>query len=151
VIYRTRWRESNLRVCQVPRRKTPDRPLQDRSGAIPARHSFSYPLDYHKCRPFDQPILVLRGPSRECHPHLLFRIFVTVEQHMTNQLSSFRITQAIRRKRIHGSWFHKLPTQGLQKSRGHLLRRGFMTNYMVWTKHGEEGYNPPWKLYVWCW
>jgi hypothetical protein len=27
--------------------------------------------------------------------------------------------------------------------RGHLLRRGFMTNYMVWTKHGEEGDNPP--------
>ena len=27
--------------------------------------------------------------------------------------------------------------------RGHLLRRGFMPNYMVWTKHGEEGENPP--------
>jgi len=27
--------------------------------------------------------------------------------------------------------------------RGHLLWRGFMPNYMVWTKHGEEGKNPP--------
>jgi hypothetical protein len=27
--------------------------------------------------------------------------------------------------------------------RGHLLWRGFMPNYMVWTKHGEEGENPP--------
>ena len=27
--------------------------------------------------------------------------------------------------------------------RGHLLRRGFMPNYMVWMKHGEEGENPP--------
>ena len=27
--------------------------------------------------------------------------------------------------------------------RGHLLRKGFMPNYMVWTKHGEEGENPP--------
>jgi hypothetical protein len=26
--------------------------------------------------------------------------------------------------------------------RGHLLQRGFMPNYMVWTKHGEEGENP---------
>ena len=25
---------------------------------------------------------------------------------------------------------------------GHLFRRGFMPNYMVWTKHGEEGENP---------
>ena len=27
--------------------------------------------------------------------------------------------------------------------RDHLLRRGFMPNYMVWMKHGEEGENPP--------
>ena len=27
--------------------------------------------------------------------------------------------------------------------RGHLLQRGFMPNYMVWMKHGEEGGNPP--------
>ena len=27
--------------------------------------------------------------------------------------------------------------------RDHLLQRGFMPNYMVWTKHGEEGKNPP--------
>ena len=27
--------------------------------------------------------------------------------------------------------------------RGHLLQRGFMPNYMVWTKHREEGENPP--------
>jgi hypothetical protein len=26
--------------------------------------------------------------------------------------------------------------------RGHLLWRGFMSNYMVWMKHGEEGENP---------
>jgi hypothetical protein len=27
--------------------------------------------------------------------------------------------------------------------RVHLLWRGFMPNYMVWAKHGEEGENPP--------
>ena len=27
--------------------------------------------------------------------------------------------------------------------RGHLLQRGFMPDYMVWMKHGEEGENPP--------
>ena len=27
--------------------------------------------------------------------------------------------------------------------RGHLLWRGFKPNYMVCTKHGEEGKNPP--------
>ena len=26
--------------------------------------------------------------------------------------------------------------------RGHLLQRGFMPIYMVWTKHGKEGENP---------
>ena len=31
----------------------------------------------------------------------------------------------------------------MEQIRGHLLRRGFMPNYMVRTKHGEEGKNPP--------
>jgi hypothetical protein len=31
----------------------------------------------------------------------------------------------------------------MELMRGHLLQRGFMPNYMVWMKHGEEGENPP--------
>ena len=31
----------------------------------------------------------------------------------------------------------------LELIKGHLLRRGFMPDYMVWMKHGEEGENPP--------
>ena len=31
----------------------------------------------------------------------------------------------------------------MERIRGHLLPRVFMTNDMVWTKHGEESENPP--------
>ena len=31
----------------------------------------------------------------------------------------------------------------MERIRGHLLPRFFMTNDMVWTKHGEESENPP--------
>jgi hypothetical protein len=33
--------------------------------------------------------------------------------------------------------------QSMEDITDHLLRRGFMPNYLVWTKHREEGENPP--------